>query len=424
MKTLSLSNRRGGFTLAELMVSSVIIVMILGFLFMTVDQTRKTVTNTTAKVGQFQSARLAFDALTRNLSQAVLNTYWDIDRDAQTKNPIRFRRSSDLHFLIERAENLGFPGASAAKYPTDAVFFQAPLGFTAETVTNKTEMKYRALGNALSTVGYYIEWNEEKNLPEFVKNDTNLAAKRYRYRLMEVIQPVETNMIYNNSNYTTNLGGTPPLVVPSGSPYTTSRDWIKVALGLVNLPTELPVEGKGKPQNSSRVLAENVVALIMIPKLAEKERTSVDSLNDLLNASATSKTSYDTRPDNAYKAQTRASADAYFDLSAALNAQQKKQLHQLPPIVQVTMVAIDEEAGAKLESNSINPPGWVEGLFKEHTTLPNFLKELGAPDKPEPGSLIHRVSNIDRATSGPIIKEYRVFTTDVVLRASKWSRFE
>jgi uncharacterized protein (TIGR02599 family) len=431
MKTLQQTRTNSGFTLAEVLVSSVLIVMVMGFLFVTVDQTRRTINSTTAKVGQFQAARLAFDALTRNMSQATLNTYWDLDRDANTQNPIRYRRQSDLHFIIDRTTAFGLPGTSSSKHPLDCVFFQAPLGFTAEENTNAnkpgvTDRKYRALSNALSVVGYFVEWNEDLTLPEFIKNDPKLAQKRYRYRLMEVLQPAETNMVYNNSNYTSNMGGTPALTVSPGSPYNDPRDWVRVALGVKDLPTNFPIQTQGK-QNSARVLAENVVALIIIPKVGEKDRTpgKPDSIDDLLGV-ANKLTMYDSRPKEAYDVQARNTATGaglYADLNTKLSPQQLKQLHQLPPILQVTMVAIDEDAGARLQDNSINPPDWTSGLFNSYSTLSKFQEELGDPNKLDPKSLIYRISNPERKLPTPQIKNYRVFTTDVVVRGSKWTKF-
>jgi uncharacterized protein (TIGR02599 family) len=103
-----------------------------------------------------------------------------------------------------------------------------------------------------------------------------------------------------------------------------------------------------------------------------------------------------------------------------LNAKALKQLHQLPPIVQVTMIAVDEESGTKLASYSEEPPDWMSGRFARLNTTEQFQRELGDPVKPTRDSLIYRIGNPDRTHPTPPMK-YRVFTTDVVLRGAKWS---
>ena len=56
------------------------------------------------------------------------------------------------------------------------------------------------------------------------------------------------------------------------------------------------------------------------------------------------------------------------NLNATLSPVQRKQVHQLPPIIQVTMVAIDEESAVRLQSYSTLPPDWSANMFKICTT--------------------------------------------------------
>lgn len=90
-----------GFTLVEMMVTMVLIIALLYFLITTVSQTQAVMTRTTEKVAQFQSARSGFEAMTRRLSQATLNTYWRAhDNDITTATTaFKFRRQSELHFI-------------------------------------------------------------------------------------------------------------------------------------------------------------------------------------------------------------------------------------------------------------------------------------------------------------------------------------
>ena len=133
MKTLIRKN--SAFTLIEVMVSSALIVVIMGFLMYTMDQTQRTMRGADSRVGQFQTARVAFEAMTRNLSQATVNTYWDLDfgvKDGKVQ-PSGYRRNSDLHFVSGLAATDKILNSKSSKTteqidPTHAVFFQAPLG--------------------------------------------------------------------------------------------------------------------------------------------------------------------------------------------------------------------------------------------------------------------------------------------------------
>jgi uncharacterized protein (TIGR02599 family) len=436
MKRTHLSRSTGGFTLTEVLVSSALIVGIMGLMLTTVDQTRRTISNTTSRVAQFQSARIAFEAMTRNLSQATLSTYWDLDRLADpTANPVNYRRQSDLHFICGKASQPALLGGQAggdsqprdeAHFPGHAIFFQAPIGSTAEE-SRSTDggREYRSLTNLMCAMGYYVKWSEDTNLPPFMGSGEQVVPKRYRYRLMEVQQPAELGMFYFDKNYTI-LDGF-GMTAKKGQGYPLPTDWIKVAVGAASFPSEFVTRIRSKTGknfdptlDSSRALAENIVALIIVPKIPERDRKSPDRLDDLTN-----NYEYDTCPLPAFETQKRefnpVNDMRLMNVSALMNPQQRKQLHQLPPILQVTMVAIDEASAIKLQDHSEQPPDWTNGLFTRLSTYNQFLQDLGDPSDPTPDSLIGRISNPDRTHPTPRMN-YRVFTTDVVLRGAKWSK--
>jgi uncharacterized protein (TIGR02599 family) len=433
MNHLILSRSRPGFTLTEVLVSSALIVGIMALMLTTVDQTRRTISNTTSRVAQFQSARVAFEAMTRNLGQATLNTYYDLDRTGDVQmNPYGYRRQSDLHFICGPADGPKLLGASggpnsgprdSAHFPGHAVFFQAHLGITAEENQNRPsgsvglERKYRGLTNLLSVVGYYVKWGEDTERPQFMGDNEKYAPKRNRYRLMQVQQPAETVMVYADENYTTlNAQG---LRANPGLGYKSATGWVHAALGIENFPNGFRTPDGRMNMDYSRSLAENVVALIIVPKVPERDRNAPNRLDDL-----TDTFEYDTCPDVAFQGQKRAFGPSDYRLTKLkdlLNAKALKQLHQLPPILQVTMIAIDEESGMKLADFSEEPPDWTGGRFAQLSTEEQFMRELGDPINPSTESLIYRISNPKRTLPHPPMK-YRVFTTDVVLRGSKWSK--
>lgn len=428
----SFTAKEHAFTLAEVIVSSALVVGIMGLLLTTVDQTHKTINNTTTKIAQFQAARTAFDAMTRTLSQATLNTYWDLDYDLN-QNPTTYRRQSDLHFISGKASNFFIDKKSQYNpldYPTHGVFFQAPLGITyqesgAEENANNRDLRvYRSLNNLLSVVGYFIKWGPDSNAPDFVTKLNDSKLTRYRYRLMQVLQPSETVEIYYNQNYTVTKPSYP------GNPNYDSLDWLKVALGQKSPSIKLDKIDKNDKKVFSKEgyanpFAENIVALIIVPKVAQADRKKPDLINDL-----TEDYEYNSRPQIAYNAQGR--YPAVKSVSAVLGStgsQSTRQVHQLPPILQVTMVAIDEESAIRLEDYSIKAQDFSDGLFQKlGVTTETFEKDLGDISNTTKESLLYRLSNPDHNLPSsdlprPKLK-YRVFTTDVVLRGSKWTKIQ
>jgi uncharacterized protein (TIGR02599 family) len=92
-------NAEEGFTLVELLVSVGLITLIALLLASMTNATASTWRYTTGRIEQFRSAEMAFEAVTRRLSQATLNTYWDYDNPAA---PRKYVRQSDLRFSWSR----------------------------------------------------------------------------------------------------------------------------------------------------------------------------------------------------------------------------------------------------------------------------------------------------------------------------------
>jgi uncharacterized protein (TIGR02599 family) len=469
----SLRKINAAFTLVEVMVSSALIVVIMGFLMYTMEQTQRTMRGADSRVGQFQTARVAFEALTRNLGQASLNTYWDVDfgpivntdpKAAVELEPKGYRRNSDLHFVSGLASQEKILDSNEKINPTHAVFFQAPLGVSyqedgkivsnsgyeedkaaEESNTSESKRKYRFLNGLMNVCGYYIQWGEDQKIPTFITEEQkklpeNLRARRFRYRLMEVVQPAETVSLYNNVWYTqpgglteknkANFQAKPTETGVFKDPYTSATDWIKVAIGKMK-PT------LGVKKDYSRALADNIVAMIVVPKLPASERKNAGAQNERLD-DISKDYEYDTRPQIVYDASSEAQyagrvteksfvkGTAQIDTLLGQDSVELRQYAQLPPILQVTLVAIDEDSAAKLESSVERPEEgpashWAEGLFKTISTEDKFIDELGKPSNPDVDSLLGRLIGKDKSIKLPKMN-YRIFTTDVVMRSAKWSK--
>lgn len=376
------------FTIVEMLVSTAILGMLMVLLLSTVDQTQRVWLRSSNKVSQFQASRTAFEALTRNLSQATLNTNYGYETDPKTGDPTFYRRESDLHFISGKAARQKLLGTDEKTFPTHAVFFQAPLGWTSEAADGSSNdlKKYRALNNLLSAVGYYVKWGRDESLPAFLVGHPEVVPDRYRYRLMEVVQPAESLGIFLNAN-----------AMP-GTPYKKTTDWVQIALGTLKRPDE-----SGK-EACSRVLADNIVALVLLPKLAEQDRPSLTRLDLAPNYN------YDTRP---------SADDGTPKDTDKFDSVDKKQVHQLPPIMQVTMVAIDEATAIRQQQLlGQTAPDFTESLFNAVSNEDDFRRDLGEPVSPAAGSLLYRLQN---PTTPGLKISYRVYTSDVVIRGAKWS---
>ena len=453
---------RSGFTLVELMVSTGLIALLMLLLLGTVDQTQNVWKRTTAKITQFQASRAAFEAMNRRLSQATLNTYYRATdtSSGNSKADYLFRRQSELQFISGHVADATskrsgkIPGIFTAApslqgltrpteraYPTHGIFFYAPLGITEEPGTTgsgfEATRRFRGLDAMMTACGYFIEYGDDPWRPKVLPLATETepgVPPRIRFRLMELSVPAEELLIYSRAN---KVGGSPNDPTLTNVPWTFSvtPQVLNRAVGhyigrtITPDPTK-PEEVKSNttwvrpfwmengastgvtpslPSNSGalqrtslnttnntnrfaygRVMADNVIALIILPKLSEKDRgaqpTKIGSL----------------APDYQFDSWRIKKKDS--GLAGEANAVRE---NKLPPIVQVIMVAIDETSALRVPKGSI--PDWTirdRQLFTDVTDEANLLTDLG--------ELETRLQK-DKVN-------YRVFSTDVVIRSSKWSK--
>ncbi len=298
--------RRQAFTLVEMMVAIAVFLLMMAVIAGVMSQTRSTVHAASANIDLYQAARLGFDEIAQTLSHATLNTYWDYDNAAA---PTNYVRKSDLQFLVSRqADSLG-------------VFFEAPRAYSANAGYNQTT-------GLLNAIGYYVEYGNDTPF-----RPAHVATVRWRYRLMEALQPTESLAVFS-------------------TPGSTWTDAVKAL--------EWP-------------LADNVIALILWPRLSSRDDAT----------------------------GTKISTDYTYDSRGSVSL----QLSQLPPAVQVTLVAISESSALRLNMGS-TPPAAIEGaLLGKFQDATQYATDLAALE----GAL-------DAARV-----EYREFTTSVPIRESKWS---
>ncbi len=353
------------FTLIEVLVAATILVVMVGFMIVVMDQTTRIWSGSSAKVEQFREARSAFERVTTRLSQATLNTYWAYDDD---RKPTRYLRQSELRFIAGSAPGLlGSTGPGNTARVAHTVFFNAPLGITAN-------VNYTGLENALNTIGYFVELGDDSaQRPDFMKSMVDAIPLRWRFRLMEFSQPTENFSLYQWTS------GTP------GFDTSALGEWYK---------TDVNNEAVLK-----RVVAENVIAFVVTPRLAKTEEPDVvkalfPAVKDNPNFSPLAPTySYDST-------NTSVMYSGVTITDPRINPK-----NQLPPVVQLTMVAVDEKSAARLGLSSTGDAD-VFGLSTLFSDTTEFASDLATLEK----------------TLATKRMSYRVFTTTVQIRAAKWSR--
>jgi len=332
-----------GFTLIEILVSTAILAMILVILLSITSQASTMWRYTSGRIEQFRQAREAFDLISRRLSQATLNTYWDYD---DPTDPSRYVRQSELRFLSGPTETIAGGAPSGKKWPFHGVFFQASLG------ASQPGQDLNGLNSLLNTWGYFIEFGSDAaTRPAALTEDK--VPLRYRFRLCELIQPANDLTIYN---YTSGKSGTQPKNLTY-----TGREWFTSALG----------SSSARPVHE---LAENVIALILMPKLSSDD--------DASGAQLAPNYLYDT---------TTSQADEKINSK-----------NQLPPVMQLTMVSLDENSARRLENGSTPPDLGLNGLFTDASKYNDDLRLL------------------EKTLSDKNLS-YRVFTTSIKMREAKWS---
>lgn len=352
MKARSLPRTMAGFTLVELLASMAILAMLLLILLSITGATQRTWTYTTARIEQFREAREAFESMTRRISQATLNTYWDYDNPAK---PARYLRQSELRFIS--GPNLVGNATSSPPRPLHAIFFQAPLGFVNPDQDPGAPAGLNLLPNLLNTWGFYIEFADDSQYrPSFIQ-----STARYRFRLMEMMEPSESLTVYQYTSGLTASGSAANLSY-------TARTWFTVPLGSAAVPR--------------RAIAENVVALVLLPKLSKSD-------------------------EKAYGYTDASLAPAYsYDSTAGESDPNLNSKNQLPPVVQLTMVVVDEASYQRFQGSSTAMPDL--GFIK----LPLFVDATKYS-----GDLQLFESNLQSKSL-----TYHVFSTNISIKAAKWSR--
>lgn len=389
---------RKAFTLVELMVSVSILVILMLVVSSFVNLVQRTWVRTNSNISQFREARLAFDAMTRTISQATLNTYWQAGTVELSKNALgtrfqgtSYRRQSELQFscgpTVGGASAL-FSTGTAANYPGHGVFFQAPLGVTGlispaaggGTLTADTQN----MVNLLCGRGYFVAWGDDASFrPQFL--NTRNVPKRTRFRLMEFSPTSEKNPIYSDA-YRLSYSN-------DGLSVTNSKRWFREASDSSG-GTEAAIQQTTTSESEdasnrefTRPIAENILALVISPRLARVGRNEADTYKIAQNYNFDSTVAGDV-----------GTSDQDFGPQGTQ--------HLLPPLLQVTMVALDSRGGERISFDAQLQSQVVQMVTSRFSSAARYAADL-------------------QALESDLIQKrlaYRVFTSSISLRQSRWSK--
>ena len=330
----AIKKKRAAFSLIELLISLAVLSVLVVLAASLIGAIQDVWKRSSARTEQFRSARQALETISGRLSQATLNPYWVVQTNSSGV-PVRYERQSDLRFLAGPAiSTIGSTVGSGTIVPGSGVFFQAPTGY----FTNNSASSLNA---ALNTWGYYVEYGPDSSRPPFIS--TSIIPTKNRFRLVEFIDPSDGLTIFSKT---------------SGNSAYNGKDWFTAPLATTG---------------NRRVLADNIVAFVALPRLS----TSEDSTGTALSPAYI----YDTTTSNA---------------TPKLNPK-----NQLPPIVDIAVVAISETTANRITWGT-TPPVFGTNLFQNAADMDADLETLR--------------TNIEKMNLSA-----RVFRTSVPISAARWS---
>jgi uncharacterized protein (TIGR02599 family) len=380
------------FTLVELLLSMTILSILMLVVVNVIGIVQQQWTRSNSRVTAFREARMAFDVISRNLSQATLNTYWmtkedPLFRDAAGIDVVKgtgYERQSELEFVCGKTTGLLTRAAGRPSlYPGHGVFFQAPLGVTRLVSATGTVVDTENMVNLLCGRGYFVAWGDDQPFrPPFLNGGQGRVALRYRYRLLEYSPTSESNSIYYDRNHQDLKSRTPISQ--------RTKEWFQDAL---EDETAVSSSDSASFRGFTRPVADNIILLVISPQTESSvTNTAPESIAPYYeyNSSQTS------------------------NPGAANNGSPQGTQHLLPPLIKLTMVALDSASGERLAESGNS--GQQQELAGKLATLFNSAAQYNSPT-----SAYHRdLEDLETYLLRQKLN-YRVFTTTIVMKQARWS---
>lgn len=392
------------FTLVELLLSMTVLAILLVLVTNVVSVIEKGWSRTNSRTSQFREARSALDTLSRNLSQATLNTYWANAYDVlgadtlnqQISKAKSFIRNSELQFVSGQISHL-LTGAND-DYVSHGVFFQAPFGITSMATVQQGQLaNTENMVNLLCGRGYFVKWGDDSAFRPSFLTGNRFVPVRSRFRLMEYCPTAEMNKIYYDpTNPVAYSAGNPTLANLSGRRPISDRSklWFQDVAANGSQSGEATQGQTTQDRAFTRPMADNVIALVISP---QTDNLSNPAISPTLIA-----------PHYDYDSTVLNNATP-----GVVTGPQVTQ-HLLPPLLRITLVALDSASAERLArasesgvrsalvtklSSCFQTPGDYTSVNSGYKTDLNSLEEFLVANK----------------------LNYRVFTTTIIMKAAQWA---
>ncbi|MDB6116879.1 MAG: Verru Chthon cassette protein, partial [Verrucomicrobiaceae bacterium] len=294
-----------GMTLLEMLVAMAIFGVVMLTIGHAISMMQNTWTKVRGKADGFRNTRLALDLVAGRIGQATLNQRWKFD-DSGTSP--QYVTDSDLHFVSGPARVLLSDMQNAVGH---AVFFQAPFG---ESDPARDSKDMRRLNSTLNAWGYFVEYGPDKDeKPAFMNDNPDRFPPRNRFRLLEFRQPASELTLFDMDD------SIPPMLkINKATSWTQLFSWFHDPIK----------RGATHQSRHLTVVAENILAFIVTP-LDPRKR---DANSDLSTPAP-----YQVAPNSMWNSRG-------FQIGETAASGQLSQRHHLPPAVQLTAIAISEDA--------------------------------------------------------------------------------
>ena len=336
----------------ELLVSTVVLLLLLALILTVTGSVGTTIGRASSRLDAFATARSAFDLVTHRLGQATLNPYYGY-LDAQGRaasDPLYQNGGAATPFAPARYGRLS-DLQFVVKTNVQAPGCGQEVYFVSP-LASALSADTAAVSGLLNGGSFFVHYGTDQI---FLPNTA--ANPRARYRLMQAVQPTEKLKVF-------------------GSVVMGDDLWL---MDIRNTPTTL-----GRCVSP---LADNVLALTVWPRLSENE----DSTGSRLTGDYT----YDSHPS-----------------PSAESTGQPETANQLPPVVQVTMVVLNEASAARLGGDGSVSPAMLSSALVNADGKPKFSVSTTAQHQADLNDLSTHL-----ARNGI---NFEIFSTAVSMREARW----
>ena len=253
--------RRGGFTLLEMLVSIAILAILMSIIFEIIQMTSQAWKQSSQGTSTMQQTRVAFERLTRNLSEATLNTYYSYLPVPPAQPQFYYMRPVGTPGFISRIWTGGRKPHHLYHLSRSERRASHSCGFLSgdhrQRLLQQRNLVWGNLGNLLNACGYFVSYGPDPSRPSIFNAGGTLVAhappSENRFRLMEYLQPSEYLSAYTGRRRSPAYWPPPMPFVPAwitnGMPANLTTSWSSLT-----------------PPITVHSLANNIVALIIMPE--------------------------------------------------------------------------------------------------------------------------------------------------------------